>query len=120
MVSRISKGAIQKLLSGKTKGPFKAVIKFYGNNCHYCHELKDQYQAISDEYDDDILFFAFNIADYLELENILNFSGVPTICFIQNNGKTPRIRVMPEPQNPHGKTWYTSEGIKNFIDKERT
>ena len=118
MVSRISKGALQKLLSGKVKEPFVAVVKIYGNNCHYCHSLKDQYSALSDKFDD-VLFFAFNIADYLEIENILNFTGIPTICFIQNDGKSPRIRIMPEPDNPHKKTWYTTKGIEDFINKER-
>jgi thioredoxin-related protein len=118
MVSRISKGAIQKLLSGKTKEPFAAVIKVYGNNCHYCHELKSntllfQISLMT------FLFFAFNIADYLELEKILNFEGVPTIIFIQNDGKTPKIRVCPEPSEPHKKTWYTAKGIEDFINKER-
>ena len=118
MVSRISKGAIQKLLSGKTKEPFAAVVKVYGNNCHYCHELKEQYSALSDKFDD-ILFFAFNIADYIELEKILDFEGVPTIIFIKNDGNTPKIRVCPEPNDPHRKTWYTAKGIEEFINKER-
>jgi hypothetical protein len=60
MVSRISKGAIQKLLSGKTKEPFAAVVKVYGNNCHYCHELKEQYSALSDKFDD-ILFLRLTL-----------------------------------------------------------
>ena len=118
MVSRISKGAIQKLLSGKTKEPFAAVIKVYGNNCHYCHELKESYSSLSDKFDD-ILFFAFNIADYLELEKILDFEGVPTIIFIQNDGKASKIRVCPEPSNPHKKTWYTAKDIEDFINKEK-
>ena len=118
MVTRISKKALQKLLSGKTKEPFNAIIKVYGNNCHYCHELKNSYSSISDNFND-VLFFAFNIADYLELEKILNFSGVPTIVFIQNNGTISKIRVMPEPKNPHKKTWYTAKGIEDFINKEK-
>ena len=118
MVSRVSKGAIQKLLGGKTKEPFAAVVKVYGNNCHYCHELKEDYSALSDKFDD-VMFFAFNIADYLQLEKILGFQGVPTIIFIQNDGKTPKIRVMPEPSDPNKKTWYTAKDIESFINKER-
>ena len=118
MVSRISKGAIQKLLGGKATKPFATLIKVYGNNCHYCHALKEDYSNLSEDFDD-VMFFAFNIADYLELEKLLNFSGVPTIIFIQNDGKTPKIRIMPEPSDPHAKTWYTREGIRDFINRER-
>lgn len=118
MVSRISKGAIQKLLGGKASKPFAAVIKVYGNNCHYCHALKEEYSSLSEDFDD-VMFFAFNIADYLELEKLLNFRGIPTIIFIQNDGRTPKIRVMPEPKDPHAKTWYTLDGIRSFINEER-
>ena len=45
----------------------------------------------------------------MQLEKILDFQGVPTIIFIQNDGKTPKIRVMPEPSDPNKKTWYRSE-----------
>jgi len=118
MVNRISKGAFQKFLSGDTKEPFAAVIKIYGNACHYCHSLKESYSSLSDEFDD-IFFFAFNIADYPEIENILDFEGIPTIVFIQNDGKTPKIRLMPEPNKPDKNTWYTLDGMREFINKEK-
>jgi thiol-disulfide isomerase/thioredoxin len=119
MVHRISKGAIQKLLSGETKDPkYAAVVKVYGNGCHYCHALKESFEGVSKNFED-IFFFAFNIADYPDLERILGFNGIPTICFIQNDGKTPKIRLMPEPDVPHERTWYTAQGIRDFIEKER-
>ena len=94
------------------------MLKIYGNNCHYCHSLKDEYSSLSDKFGDNVLFYAFNIADYPELEDILGFEGIPTIVFIQNDGKTPRIRLMPEPSNPDKRTWYTGQGIKEFIERE--
>ena len=118
MVERLTKNALQKFMSGKVKAPATIAVKFYGNKCHYCHALKGDYETLADEYED-VLFYAFNIEDYPAAEHILDFRGVPTICFMQVGGNRPRIRVMPDPSEPDGQTWYNISEIRSFINKEK-
>lgn len=117
-VERISKRALQKILGGNVKEPSTCVIKFYSNSCHYCKELKDIFEEAAEEYED-ILFFAFNIADYPQVQKVMKFKGVPTISLIKTGTTTPRIRVIGEPAKPHRKTWYRLEDIQEFIKKEK-
>ena len=118
MVTRINKRSLQKLLSGQVKAPTKCLIKFYSPTCHYCHALKQDYEYVSEEFPD-VLFFAFNIEDYQDASKILNFEGVPTICKMEVGGTRPRIKVIPEPENPHKTTWYTRDDIRIFIGGEQ-
>jgi thioredoxin-like negative regulator of GroEL len=118
MVSRLSKKALQHILAGKVKEPASIAIKFYSNNCQYCHALKEDYESMAEEYKD-VLFFAFNVQDYTGVEDILEFKGVPTICMMKVGTLKPRIRVMPEPPNPNKETWYARPDIKSFIEKEK-
>ena len=59
-VDRLSKKALQKILSGKVKEDATCVVKFYSNDCPLCHNLKDKYEEIAGKYND-VYFFAFNI-----------------------------------------------------------
>jgi len=118
MANRLSKRALQQILAGKVKEPASVVVKFYGNDCHYCQALKSEYESLEDEFED-ALFFAFNIDDYPEAQKVLNFEGVPTICMMKVGNSKPKIRVMPEPQKPNGDTWYELSDIKAFIAKEK-
>tara|TARA_Y100000034_G_scaffold123777_1_gene171063 strand:- start:1401 stop:1787 length:387 start_codon:yes stop_codon:yes gene_type:complete len=124
-VERLSKRALQKLLSGKVKADVEdsmsIVVQFYKNDCHYCHALSEEYVKMADEHNDNetMFFFAFNIADYADIEKILGFQGVPTICVLNINKYEPRIRVMSDPQKPNDKTWYHIKDIKEFIEKEK-
>jgi len=116
-VKRISKRALQKLLSGDVKESATCVIKFYSNGCHYCRKLKDIFEEVAEEHED-IVFFAFNIADYPSVQKVLDFNGVPTISLIRTGTTTPRIRLMGEPERPDKKTWYRQGEIQRFIEKE--
>jgi len=123
-VERLSKRALQKLLSGKVKTEddnMTLVVKFYKNDCHYCHALSEEYVQMSEEQSDNetTFFFAFNIDDYIDIENILGFKGVPTICVLNVDKYKPRVRVMSDPQSPNSKTWYHIKDIKEFIEKEK-
>ena len=62
-VDRLSKKALQKILSGQIKEDAICIVKFYSNNCHLCHNLKNKYEEIASKYED-VHFFAFNIQDY--------------------------------------------------------
>lgn len=120
-VERLSRGALQRILSGKFKDeqkPLFFVIKFYSNGCHYCHELHDDYVNMANKHDD-ASFFAFNIDDDPSIQNILDFKGVPTICTVYVDTRKPRIRFIPEPSTPHKKKWYYARDIDSFINKEK-
>ena len=119
LVSRLSKGALQKLLSGKVKQPANVIVKFYSNNCKYCHKLKKDFEQIAANDEGERLFFAFNIGDYPSIQDILNFRGVPTICTMKVGDSKPRIKVMPEPDKPNKDTWYSASEIKLFIEAEQ-
>jgi thiol-disulfide isomerase/thioredoxin len=117
-VKRIGKRDLQKILGGNVNEPATCVIKFYSNKCHYCHELKDIYEETASEHND-VLFFAFNIEDYPQVQKVMNFKGIPTISLIKTGTSKPRIRLIDEPPKPNKKTWYTKSDISSFIEKEK-
>ena len=117
-VDRLSKSALQKILQGKVKEESTCVVKFYSNGCHYCHELHEPYTKLADDYED-IYFFAFNIDDYPQVEKIVGFKGIPTVCLIKTGTNSPKRRVMPDPTTPHKKMWYHPKDIKKFIEREK-
>ena len=85
-VTRISRDALDNVLRGDIKENSTFVLKFYSNNCHLCHNLKDYFVDVSnkEEYKD-LHFFAYNIDDYPELEDKLRFKGVPTIFVVNTH-----------------------------------
>jgi len=117
-ITRLSKSSLQRILNGKITEEATCVIKFYSNNCHYCHKLKDLYEEISDAFPD-VHFFAFNVMDYPDIHKRLNFKGVPTISLINGGATDPTIKIMPDPSKPDKVTWYTGESMKVFIKKEK-
>lgn len=120
-VTRISREALDSLLKGEIKQNATFVLKFYSNDCHLCHSLKDYYIDVSNkEQYKDLHFFAYNIDDYPELEDRLKFKGVPTIFVIHSNigNRRPTLRLLPEPENPNEKTWYKASDICKFLDVE--
>ena len=120
MIERISPGALERLVMGGINDQATCVVKFYSNGCHLCHSLKEIYQSVSDEYDDDenIYFFAFNIADYPDLDNLLVINGTPSIS-LMTTGPNRKIVTLEDPENPNKDTWFTFGQIKSFVDKER-
>ena len=119
-VSRLTLPSLQKLVGGKINEKATCVIKFYSNGCHYCHNLRDYYEEISDDKDyTELHFFAFNVDDYPQIEKQLNLNGVPSIYILKTGEKKPKFRVLQEPENPNEKTWYRVKDIKDFINKEK-
>jgi thioredoxin-like negative regulator of GroEL len=117
-VKRLTTPSLQKLISGKIEESATCVIKFYSSGCNYCHNLKEYYEDISNnENYSGMHFFAFNVDDYPQIEQQLKFTGVPTISLIRTGHKNQKIRIMPEPENPNEKTWYASNDIKKFIER---
>ena len=116
-VSRISTKAMQKIMDGGLKDTDKTtvVVKFYSNNCHYCHALSDYFINISDQNDyEDIYFFAHNVDDDGVVAEKLNLNGVPSIALFQTqSGKCIKTRILSDPDKPNDETWYTVKQIKN-------
>ena len=121
-VARLSISGLKKILAGKVKEDATCVIKFYSNECHLCHNLKEYYEEISDiDGYNKIHFFAFNVDNYPAIEKQLSFKGVPTISLIKtySTPRKPKIRILGDPENPQEHTWYTTKAIKDFIEKEK-
>ncbi len=120
-VTRISREALDSLLKGEIKENTTFILKFYSNNCHLCHSLREYYVDISEKEEyKDLHFFAYNIDDYPDIEQKLRFKGVPTIFVVHANigNRRPRMVLLPEPENPNDSTWYKSSDICKFIDRE--
>jgi thiol-disulfide isomerase/thioredoxin len=119
-VDRLSRVALKKILGGQLKEEVTCVIKFYSNECPLCHNLKEYYEELAENPDyAGLHFFAFNIGDYPQVEKQLQFYGVPTISLVKTGGRSPKIRVLGDPEAPNEKTWYRVKDIKDFIDKEK-
>ncbi len=120
-INRLSIAAMQNLISGKVKENQTCVLKFYSNGCHLCKSLSPYYHQLAEapEYGG-LHFFAFNIDDFPEIEEMLKFKGVPTICVVHTHvgNRKPTVRIMPDPEKPSEKTWYKVKDIKRFIKKE--
>ena len=117
-VARLSKSALQKILQGKVSDTATCIIKFYSNGCHYCHALHEPYTRLADDYED-IYFFAFNVGDYPQVDKVVGFTGIPSLCLIKTGTHAPTRRVLPDPPTPHKKTWYHMKDIRKFIEKEK-
>jgi len=121
-VDRLSTFALDKILSGQVKEQATCVVKFYSNDCHYCHALAEYYKEIAEEEDlSDVYFFAFNVGDNPSIEKRLKFNGVPTISVIQTTEgkKKSKVKIMPDPDSPNEKTWYYAKDIRKFIEREK-
>ena len=121
-VSRITIDGLKKIIAGKGKEDATCDIKFYSNDCHLCHNLKEYYHDISNaESYEDIHFFAFNVDSHPSIEKQLNFNGVPTISLIKtySTPRKPKVRILGDPTKPNEKTWYTVSEIKQFIEEEK-
>ena len=114
-VKRISTQSLNQLLNGETTENATCVVKIYSNSCDMCHNIKDYYEDIANDYED-IYFYAFNIGDDLDIEKRLGFRGVPTILKIQSNPPNSRVDILGDPHTPNDLTYYRSSDIKNFIE----
>ena len=122
-VNRVSADVIYKIMNGGLNEDDKTtiVVKFYSNGCHYCHALSEYYVNLSeDEQYEDVYFFAHNIDDSEPLAKKLKLNGVPSIALFQTQGgRCIKTRLLKDPDKPHEKTWYTTNQIKTFINREK-
>jgi len=70
-----------------------------------------------------LYFYAFNVNDDPSIPKKLKFRGVPSIVAVKPDPDMPRQRmakyeVMPEPEKPNKKTWFTVKQMRDFIKKE--
>ena len=118
IVKRISAKSLNDILNGNTTKPVTCMIKVYSNECNYCHNLKEYYEDIAQNYKD-IYFYAFNIADDMSLESRLGFNGIPTIIKVHADPPNAKVNILGDPDRPNKLTWYRSKDIKNFIEETR-
>tara|TARA_R100000988_G_scaffold101990_1_gene76143 strand:+ start:670 stop:1038 length:369 start_codon:yes stop_codon:yes gene_type:complete len=120
-VNRISEKSLHKLLKETINEEALCVIKFYSNGCEYCHNLQEYYQEIATSYEgvENVYFFAFNVDDVPEMDKLIKLNGVPSIATIKTGLLKPRIRMLQDPDPPNKSTWYYSNDIKEFIEKEK-
>jgi len=122
LVKRIDEKNLNRILNGTTTMPGSCVVKFYSNNCHLCHNLKDYYDELANSYDEEgLYFYAFNLDDNPKIEGRLGFKGVPTIILVNISeiNTTPTIKQVTDPHTPNEHTWYSVKDIKVFIEKEK-
>tara|TARA_Y100001938_G_C8055358_1_gene414107 strand:- start:799 stop:1170 length:372 start_codon:yes stop_codon:yes gene_type:complete len=121
-VERINLEAVNRIFTNQVKEKFTCVIKFYSNECQYCHDLADHYKEISQQFDD-VSFFAYNTHEdpaEMQIEAMgMKLNGVPTLVLAQVGGRRPKKVVLSDPDEPHPETWYYPEDIINFIKKEK-
>jgi len=120
-VQRIDRNSVKQILDGYVQEQHSVVIKFYGTNCGYCHNLAPLYKKISDDYED-VLFYAFNMDDGQGFEDKYDFNGVPTICHVKTAGHKTRVSFLSEPDEPDGGeegTWYHHQDLIDFIEQNR-
>ena len=116
-VERLSFKALKKILDGSIKTTAPCVIKFYSNECHYCHALQEYYEEIATNYSD-IYFFAFNTMDAPVIDKMIKINGVPSIVLVRPNGsRRPLVHLLDDPEKPNEHTWYRSNDITNFIER---
>jgi thiol-disulfide isomerase/thioredoxin len=119
MVERIGIESLKQLKKGKLTANATCIVKFYSHNCHFCHSLKDYFIDVAESYEDreDLFFFAFNVDDVEQIENIININGVPTIASFRGGPQRKvKIKILDDPDPPHKKTWYFVKDIKKFIE----
>ena len=120
MVERIGVETLRRLKNGKLSENATCIVKFYSQECHLCHALKDYYQDLAESYKDDsknLFFFAFNVDDVEgNLDKIIKINGVPTIASFRGGpSRNIKIRVLGDPEKPNEITWYYIKDIRKFI-----
>jgi len=115
MIERLSNVAFEKIIGGKIKERTACVIKFYSNQCHYCHALRKDYKQISSQFDG-VHFFAFNVDSYPRIEDVIGINGVPTIALVKT-GRVTQVEILNDPDETHAETWYHPEDIIKFIEE---
>jgi thiol-disulfide isomerase/thioredoxin len=118
-VERISFKALKAILNGEIREEATCIIKFYSNECKYCHALRGYYEELASSYDD-VYFFAFNTGDTTALERYIQVEGVPSIVLVQNTERhKPVVHLIDEPTNPNDHTWYRVSDIRRFIERHK-
>tara|TARA_R100001163_G_C5045832_1_gene183163 strand:+ start:493 stop:858 length:366 start_codon:yes stop_codon:yes gene_type:complete len=113
IIERLSINALEQLFGGAVTKPATCVVKFYSNDCYLCVGLKQPFHKLA-ELHDDVLFFAFNIKDHDNLDDVVELNGVPSICLL-NLGETLEIHNLEDPSEPDENHYFTIPYMNNFI-----
>ena len=124
---RISKQGLAKILHNRVKLDDAVVfLSFYSPQCGLCHALMPEMKSVLSETSfsgtKPAYYYAFNILDEPTWEKKLSFEGVPTIMVVRPDPKLPKSEIAPyevleQEGDPHPKTWYHIDNIKEFIQR---
>ena len=122
MVDRIGIETLKKLKKGELSKNATCIVKFYSQECHLCHALKDYFIDIAESYEDkneNLFFFAFNVDDVEgDIQKFMKkINGVPTIVSFRGGpNRNVKINILEDPEKPNEKTWYYVKDIRKFIE----
>ena len=127
-LQRISKDSLKKIIDGKLRSDALIVIKLYSEMCPKCKSLASPFSDMAKDYKD-VYFMAFNVDDCEDIDKLVRtpINGVPTLLLVKHKIKqrepvpdvTHRVKVMPDPENPHPHHWYHLSDIREFINKNK-
>ena len=112
-VERLSLNALEQLFNGHVKQPATCVVKFYSNTCYLCVGLKEPFHKLAQSYED-VHFFAFNVNDHNNLDNVVKINGTPSICLL-NLGDSVDVHNLEDPEEPHPDYYFPIPYMNNFI-----
>ncbi|MGI9525500.1 MAG: thioredoxin [Weeksellaceae bacterium] len=75
----------------KFEGDKPTIIDFYADWCGPCKTLAPIYEELSKEYEGKIDFYKIDTEQEQEISAMFNVRSIPTIVFINNDGKEPQI-----------------------------
>ncbi|MXV37926.1 thioredoxin [Flavobacteriaceae bacterium Ap0902] len=75
----------------KFEGDKPSIIDFYADWCGPCQMLAPIYDELSTEYKDKVDFYKIDTEQEQELAAMFNVRSIPTIVFINTDGKKPQI-----------------------------
>ena len=124
MVERIGIETLKRLKRGQMVKNATCIVKFYSQECHLCHALKDYYTEVASSYEDkneNLFFFAFNVDDVDGgIEKLIKINGVPTIASFKGGpNRNVKINILDDPEKPNEKTWYYVKDIRKFIESNK-
>ena len=116
-VERLNLKSLEKIFKNNIGEKTTCVVKFYSNQCRFCHALSDEYRKISNSFEN-VYFFVYNINDGPSIDHLIQINGVPTISVVKT-GQRPYVSLLDDPETPHDEMWYYPQDIINFIQKEK-
>lgn len=84
----------------KFEGDKPAILDFYADWCGPCKMLAPIFEELSKEYEGKIDFYKIDTEKEQELAGMFGIRSIPTIMFMQQDGKEPQVLqgALPKPE----------------------